>query len=250
MGTVVSVRLPLATDAAALPLIDRLGVIFTNYDRRFSLYRPESELSAVANGTLTLPQASVELRDAYAEALLWRQHTDGAFTPHRPDGTIDLNGLIKATAMQQSGDALTAAGITDWCLNVGGDVSVSGSQQLGSAWTIGIVDPADRTTLLCSIVQLGTRTAVATSGSAERGDHIWRSPGQTDRPFAQVTVIANNIVTADVLATAIVAGGAAMLERTTDRWPVDVLTVASDGTLCATPGFRAALRRAKEEGNV
>ena len=245
MGTVVSVRFASVSDAAALPLVAELQNIFADLERRFSLHRPESELSAVAAGTLALPHASVELRSAYADALLWRQDTDGAFTPHRPDGVIDLNGLVKATAIQRSGDALTAAGTDDWCLNVGGDVSVSGSPRPGIGWIIGIVDPADRTTLLCSVTPVGFRAAVATSGSAERGDHIWRSPGQADRPYAQVSVIADTIVTADVLATAIVSGGAAMLDRATERWPIDVLTVGSDGVLTATPGFRAALTRAR-----
>lgn len=244
MGTIVSVRLPEISDTEALPVIRKLQHIFAALDGRFSLYRPESELSRVASGTLALPQASPELRAAYAEALLWRQYTDGAFTPHRPDGVIDLNGTVKATAMQQSVDALLASGISDWCLNVGGDVSVGGVPAANSAWTVGIVDPANRAALLCSVVSNGQKNSLATSGTAERGDHIWRSPGTAAR-YAQVTVLADDIVTADVLATAIVAGGADMLTRATERWPIDVLCVDCDGTLSATPGFRAALAPAR-----
>jgi thiamine biosynthesis lipoprotein len=57
--------------------------------------------------------------------------------------------------------------------------------------------------------------------------------------FAQVSVAAADIITADVLATAIVAGGRATLDSVTARWDVDVLAVAHDGALLATPGFRA-----------
>ena len=42
-----------------------------------------------------------------------------------------------------------------------------------------------------------------------------------------------------LLATAIVAGGTAMLHRATDGWDIDVLAVRRTGELLATPGFRA-----------
>jgi thiamine biosynthesis lipoprotein len=54
-----------------------------------------------------------------------------------------------------------------------------------------------------------------------------------------VSVAASDIVTADVLATAVVAGGRGTLDAVTARWDVDVLAVTHDGALLATPGFRA-----------
>jgi thiamine biosynthesis lipoprotein len=86
-------------------------------------------------------------------------------------------------------------------------------------------------------LKTGTRRALATSGSAERGDHIWTA-GTRGAEFVQVSVAAADIVMADVLATAIVAGGTAMLHRATDHWDVDVLAVRRDGELLGTPGFR------------
>ena len=60
----------------------------------------------------------------------------------------------------------------------------------------------------------------------------------------QVSVAAGDIVTADVLATAIVAGGEAALDELSSREPVDVLAVRRDGTMAATPGWpRAPLAR-------
>jgi thiamine biosynthesis lipoprotein len=80
--------------------------------------------------------------------------------------------------------------------------------------------------------------ALATSGTSERGDHIWNSRGSASSEFVQVSVAARDIVTADVLATAIVAGGQSMLDRAADCWDVTVLAVRRDGGLLATPGFR------------
>ena len=85
------------------------------------------------------------------------------------------------------------------------------------------MDPGDRRALLC-VVPLGDgRRAIATSGIAERGEHVWRRPVEPgDVPFVQVSVIAEDIVTADVLATAILAGGTPTLDTVTDRFDVDV----------------------------
>lgn len=258
MGTVVSLTVPVRPGAALPADLDRLEAAtsavqdqFAALDAQFSLYRPDSEASRIARGELALLQASPLMRDLYADAVRWRRRTGGAFTPERPDGILDLGGLVKGYAIAEAGRSLAALGLHDWCLNAGGDVLVSGSPAPSPAgaspWLAGIVDPADRRTLL-GAYPLGTqapaRLALATSGSAERGDHIWtvglRGPSGSRRAeFAQVSVAAQDIVTADVLATAIVAGGRATLDAVTVRWDVDVLAVAHDGGLLATPGFRA-----------
>jgi len=80
---------------------------------------------------------------------------------------------------------------------------------------------------------------VATSGIAERGEHIWRRSTPT---FVQATVIADDIVTADVLATAVVAGDGDDLRRLTNEAGVDVLAFAADGMVWATPGARSHVR--------
>ncbi|MES1169699.1 MAG: FAD:protein FMN transferase, partial [Leifsonia sp.] len=216
MGTVVS--LEWSGDEQRLSAV---RAVFEAADRRFSLHRPDSELSRVANGSLELMDADPEMREVYATALGWRGETGGAFTPHRPDGAIDLNGIVKAWAMADAGRAL---GQGDWCLNVGGDVLVSGRDRVNDPWVVGIVDPADRAGLLTALPLIGARRAAATSGSAERGDHIW-TRGRAAAEFAQVTVVADDIGTADVLATAIVSGGADALNDLTARFDVDALTV-------------------------
>lgn len=240
MGTTVSLR-----SAGALPgaaVLHAVEAGFDDDDRRFSLYRPDSELSLVARGDLALQHASAVLRERYADALEWRSRTAGAFTPHRPDGVIDLNGIVKASAMAAAADLLDAAGGTDWLLNVGGDILGRGTLA-GAPWSIGIADPADRSGLLTTLTLHGDRCAVATSGTAERGEHIWRrgpQPAGGASAYRQVTVRAADIVTADVLATAILAGGREQLDDLTARFAIDVLTVAADGALTATPGLQHA----------
>jgi FAD:protein FMN transferase len=234
MGTVVS----LTSDDAALGGVDveQLRATFDRFDSRYSLYKPDSEISRLARGELTLPDTSVEFRATYVLAVDWRARTNGDFTPHRPDGVIDLSGVVKALAMDRAGRELVEAGMDDWCLNVGGDVLISGRAGFDEKWTVGIVDPCDRSELLTSATFRDSRRACATSGSAERGDHIWTvdsGPAQ----FVQATVLADDIVTADVLATAIVAGGPRALDQICATWDIDAMTVDTAGELRMTSGF-------------
>ncbi|WP_284991998.1 MULTISPECIES: FAD:protein FMN transferase [unclassified Arthrobacter] len=250
MGTVVSLAIPTAPGMAPQAAVEELEAatdvveqLFTGLDRTFSLYRPDSEASAMARGELALRDASVDMRRLYVEAVDWRSLTAGAFTAERPDGVVDLAGIVKGHAIREAGTSLLALGLQDWCLNAGGDVLVAGSPTPGTArpWLAGIIDPEDRTTLLTAF-PLGSkgRHALATSGTSERGHHIWSAGLQSarDEGFRQVSVAAADIITADVLATAIMAGGAGTLALATSHWDVDVLAVKNDGELLATPGFR------------
>ncbi|WP_394552910.1 FAD:protein FMN transferase [Agromyces sp. MMS24-JH15] len=253
MGTVVSVR-PGATgpgagagadadtDAALVAVAD----VFRRWEATCSLFVADSELSRVGRGELSLLDAGTDVRRAYAIALEWRLRTRGAFTPHRGDGRIDLDGVVKALAVAESGAVLDRAGATGWAIDAGGDVLVAHGP--GPVWQVGVVDPDERGALLGGIplggelgdTGPGGRRALATSGSAERGDHIWTRPGEGPSPFRQVSVAADDIVTADVLATAIVAGGEAALDECADRFDIDVLAVRRDGALLATPGWPRA----------
>lgn len=231
MGTVASIAL----DEPAS--VEPLRAIFDRYDEVFSLFRSDSPMSAIARSQLALADAPELVRDEYARALEWRAATGGWFTPHRPDGTIDLSGSIKAVAMQQAVDDLCSRSCSG-LLGVGGDIAVVGQPAVIPC--IGITDPHDRTSMLFS-VELATRRAIATSGLSERGDHIWRRLGGSD--VIQATVIADDILTADVLATALVAAGSAHVDELTGSSDIDVLLVLEDHTLLATPGFAALARR-------
>lgn len=235
MGTVVSVRTHAPLDAA---VATALADAFEDLEAVFSLWQPETEASAIAAGRLRADDASAAYRRVRQQARLWKVRTNGAFDPVRPDGTEDLSGIVKALGIQAAADVLAGAGVRDWCLNAGGDVLTSGIGEEDAPWVVGIVDPGDRAALLSAFVTGGTQPAVATSGYAERGDHVWRPTPTVE--FVQVTVCAADIVTADVLATAILAGGPGTLEAMQRLYPIGVLAVTASGGAWASEAFRAA----------
>ncbi|WP_423917292.1 FAD:protein FMN transferase [Frigoribacterium sp. 2-23] len=228
MGTVVSLHT--VADVSDV-VVASLAAAFDRYDAVFSLWRPDTELSRLRDGTLRLPDVSPFVLDVYERALEWRSATRGAFTPHRPDGVLDLSGIVKALAAAEAGDLLDEA--TDsWMLGAGGDVSCRGQREDGP-WRCGIVDPEARDRIAGVVTLAGSRRALATSGVVERGDHVWRR--ETGADFVQVTVAAHDIVTADVLATAVLAGTRDDLDGITSAWDVDVLAVDAHGETVATP---------------
>jgi thiamine biosynthesis lipoprotein len=165
-----------------------------------------------------------------------QDETGGAFTA-LVDGRIDPTGLVKGWAVDQACARLQAHGAKDVVVNGGGDVQALGSASPERPWTIGIVDPRDRTRVLTTVS--GRDFAVATSGTAERGAHI-RDPftgGSADSGLLSATVVGPSLTRVDAYATAaFVLGGEAL------RWIEDVpgyeaVIVVEDGTVLATAGF-------------
>ena len=123
MGTVISLTVPAgALGTAAVPASAPAGTASSTpqlppsngccrrLDETFSLYRPDSEASRLARGELSLRDSSAGMRDRYADALGWRLMTEGAFSPERPDGVLDLSGIIKGYAIGQAGDGAAEPG--------------------------------------------------------------------------------------------------------------------------------------------
>lgn len=215
-------------------LFAQVEEVFISMDRRFSMYRHDSEASRIASGELKMTASSQQMKDAYSMAHDWRERTGGAFRPHRPDGVIDLTGIVKSLAIAEAGRIMSQSS-SKWLINAGGDVLTSGDA------VVGIVDPFDRTQLVSQFATTSSAPAVATSGTSERGEHIWRI-GTTDE-FCQVSVTAGDIVTADVLATAIMSGGRAFLDEAVERFDIEALAVTRTGEFFATTAFLADQQR-------
>jgi len=111
-------------------------------------------------------------------------------------------------------------------VNGGGDVQLAGEAAPGRPWTVGIVDPRDRTRLLTTVE--GRDFAVASSGVAERGSHI-QDPftGRAATGLAGVTVVGPSLTRADAYATA-----AFVMGRDAVRW---IDTVPGYAALVVTP---------------
>ncbi|WP_457207171.1 FAD:protein FMN transferase, partial [Nocardioides sp. P5_C9_2] len=98
----------------------------------------------------------------------------------------------------------------------------------GDPWRIGIEDPRNPSALVAQVPC--RRGAVATSGTAHRGEHV--VDARTGRPpsgVASVTVVAPDLVAADIDATAAYAQGVGALAWLRTRPDRGGLVVWADG---------------------
>ncbi|MGC0417337.1 FAD:protein FMN transferase [Embleya sp. AB8] len=235
MGTVFSFDIRDRPTTDLREALDRAVTWLHRVDRVFSTYRPDSAISRLDRGEITLadcpPEVAVVL-DLCAEV---GDLSGGWFSP-RPAGRLDPSGLVKGWAIEHAARLLADAGARNTCVNGGGDVRVHGEPEPGEPWRVGVAHPL-REGELCTVVQ-GRELAIATSGVAERGCHILDPhTGRAARGPASVTVIGADLTRVDAYATAAFAMGdsaQAWIERLTDYEAFAV--VAVDRTW-ATSGF-------------
>lgn len=218
-------------------------------DERFSLYKPNSETSRLNSKELAWEKASpvqLEVKDLVSQ---WKDKTTGFFDSVSPNGIYDPSGLVKTWAAKNAAMFLEANGYGDFTLNAGGDVYLGPRIKTSLLNRVGLSNlksVADKGASVNMILDLtGTPyRAVATSGSAERGDHIWSKGEPGELKFLQATVVAADIVTADIWATALISGGQPALdlfESEFDSYDAIAMITAKDGRISSTRGFAQVL---------
>src|SRR5205085_11247117 len=134
-----------------------------------------------------------------------RAETAGAFD-ERAGGRLDPSAFVKGWATQRAAEMLNDRGLTDFSLNVGGDVVLRGGALPERAWRVGIQHPRERGAIAAVIGV--TDMAVATSASYERGGHLLDPrTGAPPSDVLSVTVIGPDLGTADAYSTAAFALG-------------------------------------------
>jgi thiamine biosynthesis lipoprotein len=201
-------------------------------DRIFSTFRPDSDISRLARGELSVDDAHPWVKQVLAVADLARRRTGGSFDV-RYSGTLDPAGIVKAWAARFAAKHLEDVG-ADWYLGAGGDILLRSSPS-SPPWRVGIEDPFDPAGLL-TVIELGNG-AVATSGRAHRGVHIISpASGHAPTTLAQATVCGPDLLWADVYATAWIAA-----DSVTPGWSMapgyECLLVMESGQTLCSPGL-------------
>ena len=239
-----------AVDAA----LQKAAFALQTADEIFSLYKSDSPLSKLARGECSVAECPEVVSEVWDECEKWSQVTGGWFKPFTPQNTFDPSGLVKTWAADKAASVLEDADITDFAMNAGGDIRLSKDISPGFAIRIGISTPetiASSEAGVLTVVDLNDTNfrAVATSGNAERGEHIWNPKlGSTyANEVSQVTVVAKDIVTADIWATALFASGPSAISlaekynHSNSSNQIAVLVVELSGNLVATANFSSLL---------
>ncbi len=209
---------------------------FVEVDRRFSPYKPDSELSAMNRGELASRELSAEMHEILGLAELTRHETMGYFDIRRPDGRVDPSGLVKGWAIRNAARRVEAGGHRSYCIEAGGDIQCRGLNARGQRWRVGIRSPfvADE---VVKVLVPGDG-GVATSGAYVRGDHIYDPHGGAGAGrLASVTVVAPDIYDADRFATAAFAMGTKGIDFIEAVHGLEGYAIDGDGVATLTSGF-------------
>ena len=220
-------------------LVERAFAYFDEVDRRFSTYRPDSEMSAINDGRVEKAAYSDEMREVLALAEATRRESDGYFDIRRPDGKLDPSGIVKGWAIRNAAAIVAASGARDFFIDAGGDIQSAGNNASGAPWRVGIRSPFSQTGIIKVVCPRGK--GIATSGTYVRGQHIY-DPHAPQRPIEDVvslTVIGPDVLEADRFATAAFAMGTAGIHFI-ERMPgLEGYLVHSNGRATLSSGFGA-----------
>ena len=175
-------------------------------DQLFSTYLPDSQVSRLRRGEIEIKEADQPVQQVWQACLEIKELSDGAFDPWAVPGGFDPSGYVKGWAADQVSEQLTKQGAKHIQVNAGGDISVRGGKDANTPWKLAVAHPSIKGEIskLYSI----TTGAIATSGSAERGDHIIDPHSKTVAVGARsATVIGPDAGISDALATALVVSG-------------------------------------------
>jgi thiamine biosynthesis lipoprotein len=129
---------------------------------------------------------------------------------------LDLSGIAKGFGVDAVAEALNRHGISNYIIEIDGEVRASGSKPDGTKWVVGLQRPDTSEHGVLRVMALGT-VALATSGDYRRffeKDGIRyshtidpRTRRPTTSPVASVTVADTSCARADALATALLVMG-------------------------------------------
>lgn len=157
-----------------------------------------------------------------------------------PGTMINFGAIAKGYAVDRAVAVLAREGVAEGLVNAGGEVRAT-----GGSWSIGIQHPRS-TSELVAVIDPKVR-AVATSGdyeqyfeqNGERYHHILDPvTGLPARECMSVTVLADDDVTADALATAVFVMGPRIGMEFLQQYPdIEGLIIDETGEEHVTPGF-------------
>jgi FAD:protein FMN transferase len=183
-------------------------------DKKFSIFKTDSEISQINSGELTIQNASKLMQQILKLCEETKRETNGYFDINI-NGKLDPSGIVKGYAISQGARLLKKKGFKNFSVEIAGDIQISGKNSLGQSWRIGIQNPFNLKEII-KVVYLSNK-GIATSGNYQRGEHIYDPVSRKKaNEIASVTVITDDVYDADRFATAAFAmgeGGISFLEK-------------------------------------
>jgi thiamine biosynthesis lipoprotein len=236
MGMPITVEI---VDRAPGRLMEDVFDYFAAVDARFSVFKPDSEISALNDGRIAVGDVSPQMRQVLALAERTKRETDGYFEIRRADGLLDPCGIVKGWAIRNAAQLVRDAGVRSFFVDAGGDIQSGGKNPDGADWTVGIRNPFNEREIIKTVTPKGC--GIATSGTYVRGQHIY-NPRERGRPIegiVSLTVIGPDVLEADRFSTAAFAMGKSGIHFIENLPGFEGYVVDGAGIATQTSGFKA-----------
>ena len=219
-------------------LLEEVFAYFAAVDARFSVFKPDSEISALNQGRIAACDASPEMQEVLGLAERTKRETDGYFEIRRADGHVDPCGIVKGWAIRNAADLIRRSGVRDFFVDAGGDIQTGGKNPDGEDWKIGIRNPFNEREIIKAVTPKGR--GIATSGTYVRGQHIYdpRRPGRPIEDIVSLTVIGPDVLEADRFSTAAFAMGKAGIHFVEALPGFEGYVIDARGIATQTSGFK------------
>lgn len=184
--------------------IEEIFTFFKTVDMQFSPYIKTSEVAKINRKEISFDNVSSSMKEVLKLSNKTKKETYAYFDIYAK-GYFDPSGMVKSWAIEKAVKILKKKGYQNFYVDAGGDVVASGHNK-NLPWRVGIRNPFNRDQNI-KVLSL-TNCAVATSGTAIRGQHIV-DPHQK-KPLTEIvslSVVSTSIVDADRFATAAFAMG-------------------------------------------
>lgn len=179
---------------------NEIFTFFKNVDKTFSTYKKNSEISLFNSGKKDKKELSSDVKEVFSLSEKTKEETNGYFNIYR-NGYCDPSGLVKGWAIQKAYQMLMDKGFKNFYIDAGGDIQVSGKNEKGENWYVGIRNPFNQEEIV-KVVAL-KKEGIATSGTYIRGQHIYNPHKNNNmEEIVSFTVIGPDIYNADRFATA------------------------------------------------
>jgi len=210
-GTVLFLDLGSASisESAMDEAVESVKAFVYEVDEVFSTYKDGSFVSRLRRGEIEIADCPADLQEVWGLCAVARNLTEGAFDPWAVAGGFDPSGYVKGWAADRVAQILLDAGCEQIQANAAGDLTLRGGvveKNIAGPWKIGVVNPDNRQEVL-RIFEI-TDGAIATSGTYERGAHIFDPHTGTIAIGAKsATVLGPDGGLTDALATALMVAG-------------------------------------------
>jgi thiamine biosynthesis lipoprotein len=209
--------------------LERVFNYFHYVDDQYSPFKETSQVAKLNRGE----EVSFEMTQILKLAEDLKRETNGYFDIVRPDGKIDPSGIVKGWAIKNAAEILRKAGYERFYVDAGGDAEI-----VGENWKWGIRNPFNKSQIVKVLVL--SNCGIATSGTYERGQHIYNPITKKTEisDIVSLTVIGPNVYEADKFSTPAFAMGRTGINFIEKMPGLEGYMIDKDGIATMTSGFK------------